>query len=160
MAPATSGFWSSHDPTAKTVTGVDSRLAAASRSWRRPTSPEPWNVKATRPEPDGPWLTKAAGPAGAAGTAGALTGVAGESRWPAGGAAGRPSGFAGGRDDVQAPRTAAEAAPRKARRERSTAPFFRLGGPPVGHPASRSARAVGAQPRMVLKLNTPGEDGF
>src|SRR5581483_7524054 len=111
MAPATSGFWSSHDPTANTVTGVDSRLAAASRSWRRPTSPEPWKVRASRPEPAGPWLTKAAGPAGAL-----LAVVVGASEWSAGGDAGR----AARRDGVQAPRTAAEAAPRNVRRLMAT----------------------------------------
>jgi hypothetical protein len=59
-------------------------------------------------------------------------------RWSAGDA-----GRAAGRDDVQAPRRAAEAAPRKARRVMGTP-----------HSGSRD------QPRTVMKLNTPGEDGL
>src|SRR5437660_1741115 len=62
MAPATSGCWSSHDPTANTVTGTPSRPATVRRSWSSTGSPDPWNVNATCRRSAGPWATKAAAP--------------------------------------------------------------------------------------------------
>src|SRR3954454_13959133 len=101
MAPAPSGCWSSHDPTANTVTGTPSRPAAASSSCSSPGSPDPWNVNATCFDSVGPWARNTAGPLGADPSVGA--------DGPSAGAVGR----AARRDPVQAPTTAAEAAPRK-----------------------------------------------
>src|SRR5206468_10693681 len=131
-----SGCSSSHEPTAKTVSGTFRRPAAASRSWRRAGSPDPWNVRATRPPVVGPWATKAAGPAG---PLVADDGEAVPAGW-SGAVAGGAARFAG---EEQAPSTAAEAAPRKVRRLIAT---------PHSGP--------GAQACTVTKLNTPGLAGF
>src|SRR5437763_13901971 len=102
MAPVTSACSSSHEPTAKTVSGTRSRPAAPSRSWSSPTSPDPWKVNATRPPSAGPWATNAAGPAGTVGDD--------DDDDDGPGTAARRDG------DEQAPSTTAEAAPRKVRR--------------------------------------------
>ena len=92
-------------------------------------SPDPWNVRATRPPAVGPWATKAAGPAGPVVGAGTGTGT-GEGRSDVG------AGDAFRAGDEQAPSTAAEAAPRNVRRLIAT-------------PHSGS----GAQAVIVTKLN-------
>src|SRR5437899_1846783 len=63
MARAASGYRSSQEPTAKTVSGAPARAAAARRAWSRAGSPEPWKVKATSGE--APPATNRAGWTGA-----------------------------------------------------------------------------------------------